>query len=477
MSSASPSRRRPAPVTPASAAVCVALMLAGCSSTTPATSVRSTSGDVPFTGCGTVACTGEIDGATYEIRLPEKWNGTLLLYSHGYRQARPAPPNFEPVSTEPQVAATDEVASQLVAKGYALAGSAYASNGWAVADGVKAGEQLRGFFVDKVGKPNRTYVWGDSLGGLITQTLAEKHAEWVDGAAPMCGVLGGSNLNLDMALDIAFVVKTLIHPRLKLTGYASYEEAVQNFRGAYDAILAATKSVQIGVPKLLLGAAVTDAPTQTARFDGSTPTSRVSAIVEALVTGLGYGTVGRWEIEQRVGGNPSGNAGVDYSARVSAEERALLETVSAGSTDRLLGQLAGTTQRVAPDDAARAAFDTLGNPTGKLTVPTITLHTKADPLVLVQNETVFRQRVLASRDRSGDLVQLYTVAPATYPAPAPYGAGHCNFTVPERIGVITLLDGWVRGGVYPAGPAVDAAFSGDKGISKAYAPGPWPAAG
>ena len=49
--------------------------------------------------------------------------------------------------------------------------SAYASNGWAVADGIKAGEDLHAFFAETVGKPNRT--WGASLGGLITQALAE----------------------------------------------------------------------------------------------------------------------------------------------------------------------------------------------------------------------------------------------------------------------------------------------------------------
>ena len=48
-------------------------------------------------------------------------------------------------------------------------------NGWAVADGVTAGEALHNKFVELVGKPKRTYVWGDSLGGLITEILAERN--------------------------------------------------------------------------------------------------------------------------------------------------------------------------------------------------------------------------------------------------------------------------------------------------------------
>ena len=103
-------------------------------------------------------------------------------------------------------------------------------------DGVAADEALHTFFVDKIGTPDRVYVWGDSLGGLITETLAEKHPEWVSGAAPLCGVLGGGNLNLDLALDVAYAVKTLIYPDLKLTGFASHDEAVANWQGAYDAI-------------------------------------------------------------------------------------------------------------------------------------------------------------------------------------------------------------------------------------------------
>jgi pimeloyl-ACP methyl ester carboxylesterase len=438
--------------------------------------VRSAATDVPFTPCRQVACTGELAGAAYEIRLPRTWNGTLLLYSHGYRQVRPAPPDYRPVTTAAAAAPTEEVAAELLRRGYALAGSAYRSNGWAVAEGMAAGEQLRDFFVERVGRPHRTYLWGDSLGGLITQLLAEKHPDWVDGAAPLCGVLAGTNRNFDLALDLAFAVQALVHPPLAVAGYASHEEAVAAFRGAYQAVLAATRDTATGLPRLLLIAALVDGPAQTGTYDGSTLRSRVAAIVESIVTGLVFSTVVRQEIEQRVGGNPSGNAGVDYRPRVSAAERRLIETLAPGSVDRNLAVLAGS-PRVVPDRAARSAFERLGTPTGELTAPTITLHTRADPLVLVQNETVFAAKVRASTRKTADLVQLYTEAPPRYAEPAPYGAGHCNFTTDERVGVVTLLDDWVRHGRYPVGPAVTAAFGAETGLNLAYRPGPWPATG
>ena len=110
-------------------------------------------------------------------------------------------------------------------------------------------------------------------------------------------------------------------------------------------------------------------------------------------------------------------------------------------------------------------------------MPTITLHTSADPLVLAQNETVFAQRVAKVKNRSGDLVQLYTMPPATYSPSegAPYGAGHCNFTTSERVGVVQLLDNWVRRGIVPGEASIPEALGTDSGLNLDYFPGPWPA--
>ena len=194
--------------------------------------------------------------------------------------------------------------------------------------------------------------------------------------------------------------KTLIYPDLKLTGFASNDEANANWQGAFEAITKAGGDTANGVPKILMVAAIVDAPAQTKTYDGSTIESGVRARAESILTALGYGTFGRYEIEQRVGGNPSTNAEADYSARLSDSERSLIETVSPGSSDKLLTQLADG-ERVNADAAARAKADKLGNPTGVLKDPTITLHTTADPLVLVQNETVFRERVAAAKGRTG----------------------------------------------------------------------------
>jgi hypothetical protein len=299
----------------------------------------------------------------------------------------------------------------------------------------------------------------------------------VSGAAPLCGVLAGPALNLDLALDVAYSVKTLLYPELKLTGFASWDEAVRNWEGAYSAVVAAGSDVSTGVPKILVTAALVDAPSKSKTYDGSTIESQIRARAEALLTAVGYATFGRYDIEQRFGGNPSGNDGVDYATRVSPEERDLIETVSKGATDKLLTQLADG-QRVSADAAAREAFAASGTPSGILKDPTLTLHTAADPLVLAQNETVFGDRVYEAKQRTGDVVQLYTMPPASYSTDpgAPYGAGHCNFTTDQRLGVVSLLDGWVRDGRVPGATAITAAFPGDASVTQTFNPGPWPTA-
>jgi pimeloyl-ACP methyl ester carboxylesterase len=458
-------------------------LVAACSSAGATNAARDTSTNVPFNGCDKVACTGEINGAKYEIVMPARWNGTLVLYSHGYREPQPAPPDFAPTTDAADPApgwssGQKEVGLALLDQGYAIAGSGYKSNGWAVSDGVKADEDLHAFFAARVAQPKRTLVWGDSLGGLVTAVLAEKHPEWVSGSAPLCGVLAGPNKNLDLALDVAFAVKTLIDPKLKLTGYTSWDDAVANWEGAAKAIQALASDVTNGVPKILLVAAIVDAPGQTQDQDGSTVVSKVTAYAESVLTALGYGTFGRYDIEQRVGGNPSENTGVDYATRVTAAERSLIDTVSPGATDRLLAELAAA-PRVGADPEARARLAATGTPTGAVQDPMITMHTAADPLVLAQNETVYDQEYRANRKATADLVQLFTVAPSTYPSTpgAPYGAGHCNFTPQSRVGVVDLLNQWVQDGVYPAPAAIQKALGTDSGLSLGYTPGPWPASG
>jgi hypothetical protein len=441
---------------------------------------------VPFTGCDSVACTGTIEGADYEIVMPDTWNGTLLIYSHGYRPAEPFPPTFDPIvrsaSPAPGWDTGDRsVGEALLERGYALAGSAFASNGWAVEDGVAAAGQIYDFFSSSIGEPNRVLVWGDSLGGLITAVLAEQGSDWIDGAAPLCGVVAGLVANIDLAFDVAYAIQQLIYPEMVIADFASYEEAVMAWEGAASRLIqGATEQDTEVISKIFTISAISDAPSRTRTQDAASLASQVAGTIEILLTVLGYATVGRYDIEQRFGGNISGNELADYAARVDAAEREFIDTIGGeGAAESYLSTL-DNGQRVAANPTARqAAIDRGGNPNGAIDVPVITMHTAYD-WVIAQNETVYRNRFdaqAAAGEARADMVQIFTVPPPEFSSEVgtPYGAGHCNFTLQSRVAVIDLLDRWVREGVYPAQGAIASAMGTESGFSPIFRPGPWPA--
>ncbi|MCH9802034.1 MAG: lysophospholipase, partial [Actinomycetia bacterium] len=180
-------------------AVVAALLLAGCG----ADPVAEDSADVVFVPCSEADCTGRLpSGADFEILMPETWNGSLALFSHGMRMpeesgrkgaAKQAPADSNgsatSVATEgPQPAAgwgatERNVADVLLQAGYALAGASTGRLGWSVRSQIVAAEELHDYFVENVADPTRVYVWGESTGGLASARLAELHPEWVAGAA------------------------------------------------------------------------------------------------------------------------------------------------------------------------------------------------------------------------------------------------------------------------------------------------------
>lgn len=255
---------------------------------------------------------------------------------------------------------------------------------------------------------------------------------------------------------------------------------MQNWTEAVKRVVAAASDTAGGgTAKVLYIAALIDAPVQTQRFDGSTVESKVKATVEALATGLGYATFARYDLEDRFGGNPSSNVGTDYSTRVDASEASLVDAVTAGATADLNALMAAGVRVEADAAALEKAKSEGGDPQGTVQDPTITLHTAADPLVIAQNETFFADRFAAATaagTATAGLVQLYTVAPSTYPEEpgAPYGAGHCNFTSESRVAVMGLLTRWVQDGVFPGAAAVESAMGDSSGYSPLWTPGPWP---
>src|ERR1039457_3925572 len=110
------------------------------------------------------------DGATYVIDVPALWNGTLLLYSHGY---------VAPGSPNPALDISDPYTSYyMLASGYALAGSSYASTGWAVHEAIPDQIATLDLFQSMVGTPTRTIAWGHSLRSEERRVGKECRSRW-----------------------------------------------------------------------------------------------------------------------------------------------------------------------------------------------------------------------------------------------------------------------------------------------------------
>src|SRR6185312_16531876 len=146
----------------------------------------------------------------YLIEVPAQWNQTLFLYSHGY---------VTPGGNNPAQDVGDPVTGGwLLSHGYAIAGSSYATTGWAIQQALPDQIATLDAFGQVFGPPTRTVAWGHSLGGIITAGLIQRYPGRFTAALPMCGVLSGGVATWNTALDAEFAFQQLIDPSVQVTG-------------------------------------------------------------------------------------------------------------------------------------------------------------------------------------------------------------------------------------------------------------------
>jgi dienelactone hydrolase len=381
------------------------------------------------------------DKATYEIQCPAgPWNGTLFLYSHGY--VVPGSPN------PPQDAGDPVTAGWMLDHGYALAGSSYATTGWAIQQALPDQIATLDAFDQVFGAPARTVAWGHSLGGIITAGLIQRYPGRFTAALPMCGVLSGGVATWNTALDAAFAFQRLIDPSVQAVNIT---DPSANLNGALAAASAAQRTPQ-GRARLALAAALGDTPgwfTPLSREPAPTDYAAQEANQFSWDTQVDFPFIFafRAELEARAGGNPSWNTGVNY-LRDLARSADLPEVVALYRAAGLsLGHDLQTLDQATRISAAPAAVAYLAHNivfTGRLPVPVLTMHTTGDGLVVPENEQAYRSAV----DRAGDgpaLQQLFV-----------HRAGHCAFTPAETITAVRVLVGrldtgrWQQSALDPA---------------------------
>jgi pimeloyl-ACP methyl ester carboxylesterase len=379
-------------------------------------------------GTGSVTTvTGTLhDGATYEIQCPAVgWNGTLFLYSHGYvvpGSANPAQDVGDPVT-----------GAWMLAHGFALAGSSYATTGWAIAQALPDQIRTLDAFDQAYGKPAQTIAWGHSLGGIITAGLVQRYPRRFTAALPMCGVLSGGVATWNTALDSAFAFRQLLAmgTGLQVVNIAS---PAANLLIAENAA-AAAQATAAGRARLALSAALADTPgwfTTLSAEPASTdyPAQEANQYLWASQVDFPFAFDFRANLEQDAGGNPSWTSGVNFAAQLrrSADYREVVALYRAAGLNlrkdlRTLNRAARITAnpRAVTYLARNISFD------GRISVPVLSLHTTGDGLVVPENEQAYATAV--RRAGNGQLLRQIFVA----------RAGHCAFTPAETIATVQVL--------------------------------------
>ncbi|MFF1720030.1 alpha/beta hydrolase family protein [Streptomyces sviceus] len=371
-------------------------------------------------------------GATYMMDVPTNWNGTVLLFSHGYN-AGPA----NPAQDAPD-AATKPL---LLQQGYALIGSSYASTGWAVTDAVPDQMATLKAFTTRFGQASRTLAWGRSYGGLVTTAIAERHPDQIDGSLSMCGLVHGGIANWNNTLDPVFALKTLLGSDVPLVDLPT-QQAATDAANTLTATVDSAQTTPEGRARTALAAAlhnipVWNAPTQTrpATNDWDTQQANQYDAVKGLLKIAAFNR--RQEAETRAGGNMSWNTGIDYArllekSSVRKEVTELYKKAGLSLT-RDLAAL-NRAPRIKADQNAVTWMSSTSSFTGRLTKPQLTIHTIGDPLVPVQTESALRRAVTAAGSASL-LRQAYVD-----------NAGHCSFSTAEQLAALHTLEDRVTTG-------------------------------
>ncbi|MCI4061117.1 hypothetical protein MRQ36_00435 [Micromonospora sp. R77] len=365
---------------------------------------------VEISGAATTVRQGVHRHAGYIIETPAKWNGDLVMWTHGYRGQStvlsPEPPAFG-------------LRQRMLEQGYAWASSSYATNGFDIRSGVLGTRDLADLFGRTVKRPHRVLMAGVSMGGYIIGRSLEQYPGYYDGALPMCGVLGDHEL-LDFYLDYNLVAQAL-------AGVPAYPTPTDYLTNAVPKI-----QVALGLAGLKPG--------------GPDTTTDLGKQLRAITV-------------NRSGGD---RPGAEASFAVWKDFLFAISTTNGGdSPAQRPGQLATNlltrytpnspvnvnagVQRVAPENLWQRLSPTLTEVpriSGRPTVPVLSLHDLGDLFVPFSMEQAYARDV-AWHGRSRLVVQRAVRA-----------SQHCEFSPTEAGTAWDDLTTWVRTGDRPGGDAV-----------------------
>lgn len=390
-------------------------------------------------GATAFAGTQTVDGADsgYRIEVPDEWNGTLVLYAHGF--VGPHVPEL--------VVQNPPLRELFISQGFAWAASSYSANGYVIDAPVEETDALRDRFAELTGldAPQATIVHGFSMGGHITGVAIERRPDAYVGALPACGVMADAEL-FDYYADVNLVAGALADVDVPFPGDLSFlagpAQQITTELGLLEG-LSTPEGVQYAdVVEALSGG---ERPT----FEESLEFWNVAAAIDLgeggvvpFLQGL-YGRALSEGIETPVGVSDSyDNTGTIYAfPNATGPEPSPQEQLLNAAVDRYQG-------------TAAPPFPVIE---GTPRMPVLSLHTTGDLFVPLVNERVYAGEVVAN-GLSENLVQRTVRA-----------AGHCDFTPEELAGAFADLVAWISTGAKPEGEdLLDPAVIADRDLGCAF---------
>ncbi|EMR0462418.1 hypothetical protein JY412_09305 [Stenotrophomonas maltophilia] len=313
---------------------------------------------------------GQLQRAPWRLDVPADWNGDLVMLAHGYEpvgmpRATPMPAN--------------DGTAPLLAAGYAVAQSAYASQGWAVADAITDMERLRRHAVAELKHVRHIWMLGFSMGGAVTLASLERFPQHYAGGVSLCGAnLSGEQIASDL-----------------LTTLVAFDYFFAKAEGLPGAGLLSPEAAALPQGELYQGIsnALQRSPSHAALL-----AQRLQVSADALAGTISLHALVLHELATRSGGMPVGNRGVAYS----------------GFGDDMAFN-AGV-QRVDAVPAAQAAVRRELALSGALRRPLVIQFNNNDPTIVPRMQTVYPQT--AARAGARPLPQVLP----------PVGEGHCGFS-------------------------------------------------
>ncbi|MCC7363978.1 MAG: hypothetical protein IT303_06370 [Dehalococcoidia bacterium] len=353
---------------------------------------------------GAAADFGVLGGSVYRVEMPEEWNGELVLYAHGVRLE----------GNELSVGSPNRaLRERWISEGYAWAASSYSENGYVPGLGADATNEVLDYVTKKYGEPERTYLYGVSMGGHVTALLLEHFPERYNGGLAVCGALGGQEqIDYLVAWGMA----------------AEYISGVTLPTGQGSAAMAA--ALMSRLPKAL---GSLDAPTEKGQQFISVARELSGGERPFFLEGLrlnyqlNFGLLlldpNRTTLAGSAATNEDTEYDIDDALGISDEQ------LNAG-----IRRLPANTE-ARDGDAHPDAVPT----TGRIEDPLITLHNTGDLFVPITNEVSYREKAEAAG--AGDLLVQRAIR----------DAGHCEFSDEEVVTAWDDLVEWVEDGKRPGG--------------------------